>query len=228
MDGDRLWIADSGRGRLVALDVATGKQLVSTKVAKGRYDGISQQEPLAVTPDAVLVGTTDGIVRVDRASGAVVGTLGSGTILGVAAGPAGIFAVKTRVDAEGRYIDATLLRVDESTGTVLAERPLTTTSAEIAVLDTAVAVAVLEDPVELVDPATLEPRTTSTEKTGDSLAAGAPDIWISTSDGAVVAVDAAGATTAKIPGISGSLATAPGAVWVLDDDAVGAIRLRAG
>ncbi len=95
-------------------------------------------------------------------------------------------------------------------------------------LDTAVAVAILDDPVELVDPATLEPRTTSTEKSGDGIAAGSPDLWVSTSDGAVATVDAAGATIAKIPGISGSLTTAPGAVWVLDDDAVGAIRLRAG
>jgi hypothetical protein len=232
VDGDRLWIADSGRGRLIALDARTGKQLVSTKVAQARFEGISQQ-PLAVTPDAVLVGTNKGIVRVDPQSGAVLGTLAIGTVVAVAAGPAGIFAVKTRVDADGRYVDATILRVDEATGSVLVEHPIASTSVNLAVLDNAVAVAIVYDPVELLDPATLANRATSTEKGDDSVAAAVPGVWVSSSDSAdpvvsVAAVDASGATIDKIPGISGTLTTAPGAVWVLDTDAAGALEIRAG
>ncbi len=227
VDGDRLWIADAGRGALVALDLATGKHLGSTKVAPARYDGISTTAPLALTADAVLVATSNGVVRVDRRSGAVLSRIGSGTMVTVAAGGRGVFAVQTDVDSEGRYTDARLLRLDEATGDVLATRPLSTSFGALVVLDDAVAVAATQSVIELLDPVTLEPSVASSVKSDGGIVAEAPGLWVTTS-GAVRVLDATGAPVARIRGITGSLTTAPGIVWVLDDASSGAIGLRAG
>jgi outer membrane protein assembly factor BamB len=227
VDGDRLWIADAGRGEVVALDLATGKRLLSTKVAPAHFDGISTTEPLAQTADAILVATSDGVVRVDRETGTVLSRIGSGTMVTVAAGGSGVFAIQTDVDSEGHYTDGRLLRLDEATGDVLGTRQLSSPFGALAVLDDAVAVAGGQGVVELLDPATLEPRATPGVKTDGGIVAAAPGLWVTTS-GAVRVLNGAAAPVERIRGMTGSLTTAPGIVWVLDDGSSGAIGLRAG
>jgi len=218
VDADTVWIADGRRGLLARLDA--GYERIATRATWRRPRrpeavGLSRFDPTAVAVADGAAWATDGSSRLVRAdpSGRVTRVRTSHPLDGIAAGAGAVWAISRA--------DATLVRVDPSSGRVTDEiaivaRPGDEAPAPIAVATTASAVWVLNGNTATVSRIDARSRgitgtiPLSLEQSPRDIDAGAGAVWVSSFDGTVTRIPVDGGEPrssfmrASLVGVAGS------------------------
>jgi hypothetical protein len=230
--GERVWLANGGKGQVIGLDARTGKVVATTTVGPGNFDAIPPfaARPIALTADGVWVATAQGLVRLEPATGAGAEVLPVGAVEGVVSGPTGLIAAAAVLGPDGRPVAAQILRIDPTTRQVTAQTQIDELPELVALAAGAEAITIarLDKPITRLDPLTLGPLgPVDVVSDGADVTPAPPGAWVSTQDG-LVAVDGSGAPAVRVRGVRGALAANGTTVWVLDRGAGGLVSVQGG
>jgi len=231
---DAVWAVDGTRTRVVRFDTTTGDEITAVPLADDAEPS-SFRASIAATGTAVWVAVDD-LYRLDPGSNSVVATVELGddaedavVAVDTNAVYAGVNLVRGEDDADGP--PNRLLRVDPSTNEINADVEGVGQFTALAAGDEALWAAPFFDPLQRLDPSTLD-ETGTADVAADALAAAPPGAWVLTERG-VAAYDTGDSEdpTVRIPllgGDFGAIAAAGDSVWVWDPRLGTLTRIAAG
>jgi YVTN family beta-propeller protein len=181
---------------------------------------------VAVAPSGVWVTNwgDDTLSRIDPATNAVLQTLpltltGNAGPEAIAYGNGSLWVSTTEVDASGKSLPGSVLRIDPASGQVLATIPVGGAVHDIEVTPAAVWVpAYADDTLTKIDPATNQVVTTIPVCTNPvGVTSGFGSVWASCMDGSLARIDPATnqiVTTIRTQDSGGYVVASPTAIWM--------------